>query len=256
VRVGSPGSGASSRIAEDEIDLGQINSGLASEDRDNKIGQRGYNPSRIVARIQIMDPKLTKRNTLLCDYLIVKKEGTIEERRIILKENDRKIADRNKLLYDKRFSGLSALLAPLRILASDRQSRFNFKVVDEEGIHGNKAYVIEALPKSRDEDGVWSARIWVDKKNFQILKCETEGVPIDGYEDVLRDCVALNIKPIFLMIHEYRIEKNGVLFPSRSKIRAAYPGIDYRGPIDKLSISLAYDKYKFFMVETESRVIK
>jgi TonB family protein len=252
IRVGKPGS----RSSEDEINKSQINNDLVSDDLAKKAWQREYDPGRIVGRLQIMDPKLTKRNNFLCDYLIIKKAGAIEERRIILKENGRKIADRNKLLEEKRFSGLSSLLAPLRVLAKDRQSRFNFRIVDEEGVHGNKAYVIEALPRSEDEDGIWSARIWVDKKSFQILKCEIEGVPIDGYEDVLKDCVIVNIKPIFIMTHEYRAEKNGVLFPSRSKVHAAYPGIDYRGPIEKVTISLAYDKYKFFTVETEPRIIK
>jgi hypothetical protein len=151
---------------------------------------------------------------------------------------------------------LSSLFAPLRVLAGDRQPRFNYRIIDEEKIRGKKVHVIEAVPKSGNEDGIWSARIWVDKESYQILKCEIEGVPIDGYEDVLNDCAILNIKPIFLTTHEYGIEKSGVMFPSRSKVHAAYPGIDFRGPIEKMGIDLAYDKYKFFMVETKPKIIK
>jgi hypothetical protein len=142
------------------------------------------------------------------------------------------------------------------VLARDRQLRFNYRIIEEDKVHGKKAYVIEALPKSGNEDGIWSARIWVDMKSFQIIKCEIEGIPIDGYEDVLNDCAILNIKPIFLTTHEYRIEKNGILFPGRSSVRVAYPGIDYRGPIDKIKINMAYDKYKFFTVETDSKIVK
>jgi len=206
--------------------------------------------------VQIMDPKLTRRNDFLCDYQIIRKSGKIDERRFILKENGRKIAEQKKILEEKRFSGLSSLFAPLRVLARDRQPRFNFRIIDEERIHGKRAYVVEAVPKSGNEDGIWSARIWVDQGNSQILKCEIEGVPIDGYEDVLNDCAILNIKPVFMTTHEYRIEKNGVTFPSGSKVHVAYPGIDYRGPIEKLSINLTYDKYKFFVVETEPKIIK
>ncbi|MCX6575483.1 MAG: TonB family protein [Candidatus Aminicenantes bacterium] len=206
--------------------------------------------------VQIMDPKLTKRNDFLCDYQIVRKGGKIDERRFILKENGRKIAEQKKILEERRFSGLSSLFAPLRVLAGDRQPRFNYRIIDEEKIRSKKAHVIEAVPKSGNEDGIWSARIWVDKESYQILKCEIEGVPIDGYEDVLNDCAILNIKPIFLTTHEYGIEKSGVTFPSGSKVHVAYPGIDYRGPIEKLSINLAYDKYKFFTVETEPKIIK
>jgi len=211
---------------------------------------------KVVAAFKIMDPKKTLRNNFLCDYLIVKKAEGVEERRIILKENGRQIADRNRTLEEKRFTGLSALFAPLRVLAKDRQSRFNYRIIEEDKIHGKNACVIEALPKSLNEECIWSAKIWVDMKSFQILKCEIEGIPIDGYEDVLNDCAILNIKPIFLTTHEYRVEKNGILFPSRSKVRVAYPGIDFRGPIDKIKIIMAYDKYKFFTVDTESQIIK
>lgn len=221
---------------------------LSSDER------HGY--PKIVARIQIIDPKKTQRNNFLCDYQIIKKAGAVKERRIILKENGRQIENQNKILEEKRFTGLSALFAPLRVLARDKQSRFNYKVIDEDKIHRKRAYVIEALPKSGDEDGIWSARIWVDMKSFQILKCEIEGIPIDGYEDVLNDCAILNIKPIFQTTHEYRIEKKGVLFPVRSSVRVAYPGIDYRGAIVKIKAKMAYDKYKFFTVETEHKVIK
>ncbi len=211
---------------------------------------------RIVGRQQIMDPQLTIRNDFVCDYLIVRKAGAVEERRIISKENGRKNTDRNKLLKERRFSGLSSLLAPLRVLAKDRQPRFDFRIIDEEKVHGNKTFVIEAVPKSGNEDGIWSAKIWVDKESYKILKSEIEGVPIDGYEDVLDDCAILNIKPIFTMTHEYRTEKNGVLFPSRSKVHAAYPEIDFRGPVEKMAINLTYDKYKFFTVETKPEIIK
>jgi TonB family protein len=206
--------------------------------------------------IQIMDPKLTKRNDFLCDYQIVRKGGRIDERRFILKENGHNIAEQKKLLEEKRFSGLSSLFASLRILLKDQQSRFNFRIIDEEKTNGKRAYVIEAIPKSGDEDGIWSAKIWIDKESFQILKIEIEGVPIDGYEDILNDCAILNIKPFFVMTHEYQMEKNGVLFPSRSKIHAAYPGIDYQGPVTKNEIDLTYGKYKFLTVDTDSRIIK
>ena len=234
----------------------QVNGGIMvngwSDDQIRSVG--GYDQPRLVG--QIMDPQRTIRNSFVCDYLISRKAEAVGERRIILKENGRKNTDRNKLLNERRFSGLSSLLAPLRVLAVDRQPLFNFSLIGEEKVQGKKTFVIEAMPKSGNEDGIWSAKIWLDKESYQILKNEIEGVPIDGYEDVLDDCAILNIKPIFAMTHEYRTEKNGVLFPFRSKIHAAYPGVDYRGPVEKMAISLAYEKYKFFTVETDTRIIK
>ena len=45
-------------------------------------------------------------------------------------------------------------------------------------------------------------------------------------------------------------------FSLRSKVRVLYPKIDFRGPIEKMAINLTYEKYKFFSVETDTRVIK
>ena len=238
------------QVEPDRLDRGDEPLGDASREDRTEI------ELKVVGASQIFDPKKTQRNSFLCDYLIAKKAGGIEEKRIILKENGRQMPDRNKILEEKRFTGLSSLFAPLRVIARDRQSRFTYRLVKGEEINGKKAYVIEALPKSENEDCIWSAKIWVDMNSFQILKCELEGIPIDGYEDVLNDCAILNIKPIFLITHEYRNEKNGILFPFRSKVQVAYPGIDFRGPIDKIKINFSYDKYKFFIVETESQVIK
>lgn len=73
----------------------------------------------------------------------------------------------------------------------------------QEKVHGKKAFVIEAVPRSGDADGVRSVKIWIDKESFQILKSEIEGIPLEGYEDVLKDSVLLNIEPLFLTTHEY-----------------------------------------------------
>lgn len=238
------------QVEPDHFDRGDVSLGDAAREEQTEIQQK------VVGAAQIFDPKKTQRNNFLCDYLIVKKAGRIEERRIILKENGRPMPDRNKILEEKRFIGLSSLFAPLRVMAGDRQSRFAYRLIKGEEINGKMTNVIEAMPKSENDDCIWSAKIWVDTNSFKVLKCEIEGIPIDGYEDVLNDCAILNIKPIFLITHEYRQEKNGILFPYRSKVRVAYPGIDFRGPIDKIKINFSYDKYKFFTVETDGLIIK
>jgi len=168
----------------------------------NQIASQNYQlrPPKVITYM-IMNPKKTIRNVFLCDYQIIRKGDALTERRFLMKANGQKITEQNKPLEEKRFSGLSSLLAPLRVIARDKQAKFEYAIAGEEKFHGEKTYVIRAVPKSGDEDGVWSARIWLDKKSFRILKCEIEGVPIDGYDEILNDCVKLNIKPEFLMSH-------------------------------------------------------
>jgi TonB family protein len=206
---------------------------------------------------QIMDPSRTGRNAYTCDYQFIKKSDRIEERRILLKENGRKVTDRKKLLEEKRYSVLKPIFASLQVLDQDHQSLFNYKILEEEKVHGKKAFVIEAVPKSGDADGVRSAKVWVDKESFQILKSEIEGIPLEGYEDVLKDSVLLNIEPLFLTTHEYRVEKKGVLFPERTTVRVEYRGLYPGGrPVSKLKTDMTYRKFKFFTVETDHKIIR
>ena len=133
---------------------------------------------------------------------------------------------------------------------------FNYKILEEEKVHGKKAFVIEAAPKSGDADGVRSAKVWVNKESFQILKSEIEGIPLEGYEDVLKDSVLLNIEPLFLTTHEYRVEKKGVLFPEFTTVRVEYRGLRHGRPVSKLKTDMAYKKFKFFVVETDHKIIR
>ena len=96
----------------------------------------------------------------------------------------------------------------------------------------------------------------MDRQSFQILKSEIEGVPIEGYKDVLSDSIRLNGRPDFEMMNEYGVEKNGVMFPEKTTVQVEYRGIGRMPPILKLSMSLKYKKYKFFTVETDHEIIK
>jgi TonB family protein len=204
------------------------------------------------------DPVRTEKYDYTCDYLFVKKGDRTEERRIVLKDNGRTMPDRNRFLEEKRFTALNPLMAAIQILGRDRQPLFNFRLIDTDSIHGRKAQIIEAIPRSGNTWGVEYAKIWVDQKGSQVLKSEIQGVPLEGYDDVLRDTTQFSIKPILTTTHTYEVEKQGVFFPTHTVIRVEYPE-----PISwltervlKLKIDMAYDQYKFFTVETESNVKK
>ncbi len=205
----------------------------------------------------LWNPWGTEKNQYVCDYQLIKKGYLIKEQRIILKENGRKITDQKKLLEEKRFSMLTPLFAAVRLLALDRQHLFNYRILEEEKVREKKAFVIEAIPKFKDVGEVEYAKIWINKKNFQILKSEIEGVPIEGYKKILEETTKLNLKPEFKITHHYQVEKKGVLFPSYSKVRVAYPPLrPMGGKRLRLKIDITYDKFKFFTVETEHRIIK
>ncbi len=213
---------------------------------------------RIVSKIPrlVMDPSKTKRINYVCDYQVVRKDGALNERRILLKENRVSFNDPAKLLEDRRIALLSPLFTPLRILLPEKQAAYFFRIREEDTIRGLNVYVLEASPKSGDEDGIWSAKLWIDKVKFAVLKCEIEGIPVDGYEDILEDCANLNIRPNFITTHEYKLEKEGILFPWRSQVRVGYPDISPEATIPKSDIAFSYDKYRFFTVSSDHQIIR
>jgi hypothetical protein len=222
------------------------------------VAPRGGGGAHYTTWIPQWDHQRTEKSDYTCDYLFVKKGGSIEERRIVLKDNGRKMPDRSRLLEEKRFTALNPLMAAIQILDRERQPLFNFRLIDTGRAQGRKVYIVEAIPKSGNTWGVEYAKIWIDQQSYQVLQSEIQGVPLEGYDDVLEDTTQFNIKPILTTTHTYELEKNGVFFPGRTTIRVDYPQplTWFARTTPKLKIDMAYGKYKFFTVETESGMKK
>jgi len=206
----------------------------------------------LIASTPLFDPRLTEKKSYVCDYLLVKKGDKLEEQRILLQEDGRTMPDRERLLEEKKFFVLRPLFAPIRLLDRDRQPLFHYTLVKEEKVNNKKAYLIEAVPKSTDMAGIQCGRIWVDVENFQILQCEIEGVPFEGYDDILDDCIRYYVEPYFTTTYLYQVERKGVLFPSRAAIRVVYKGPKTK--LKKMKTEITYKKYKIFTVETEEEI--
>lgn len=213
---------------------------------------------RVSSRRRLLPPNpfKTKTNRYICDYQMIKKNDRIEERRIILQENGR--TDREKrLLEEKRFAVLRPLFASVKILGSNRQSLFSFKLLTEDRIQGRDTYAIEAWPRTAAAGSVRRARIWVDKTTYQIIRSEIQGIPAEGYENVLEEAAQIGKDLIFTMTADYAIEKNGVLFPRQAEVLVEYP-LNFWGYSKRTrwATEIRYDNYKFFTVDTESQILK
>ena len=190
------------------------------------------------------------RNKYISDYLMVKKGQEIKEKRVLLKENSRQVPAQKEYLKNPRFSGLKPFLAPGKVLGQDRQELFSFSILkDRENL-----YEIEAAPVSRYAGGIDYVRIWVDRQSYQILRMEIKGIPLEGYNEVLEETTENNVKPEFITVYSYKMEKEELLFPYKVKVLVRYPSHPdettfYR---TKIKTNINYDDYKFFSVKTES----
>jgi len=210
----------------------------------------------IVEKPQIMSVRNVDRLSYGCDYQMIRRFGEIEERRILLKENGRRISDRVELLDERRYSVLSPIVTVMGLLDEDRQPMFQYRIVKEDKVAGRRALVVEALPKFGYAEVVRSAKAWLEKGSGRILRCEIEGVPLEGYDDILTEAVLLNIRPRFLRTYEFGTEHDGLLLPDRTEVRVEYPALVQNRWETKSKIDIAYKDFRFFTVETGHEIIK
>jgi TonB family protein len=204
------------------------------------------------------DPHRTIRSNYMCDYLFVRRDNRVDERRVVLEDNGKRMPDRSVLLEEKRFTALNPVMGAVELLGRGRQALFNYRIIGRAAHQERDVAILEVIPKSGNSRGIEYAKVWIDSENFQILRSEVQGVPIEGYDDVLRDSVEFRVRPYLLATHTYDFEKNGIRFPGQSIIRVEYPR---RGEFTedrtlKLKIDMKYGKYQFFTVETDGGIKK
>ncbi len=117
-------------------------------------------------------------------------------------------------------------------------------------------FVIEAYPRPGQTVNIRRGKLWVNKPDFRIVKAEIETDFVEGYEDILSECDDYFLKPHFKSTHYYEVEKNDILFPSRSEIRVEYSGLLAKKKVLKSELEVTYENYKFFIVETDHNIIK
>jgi protein TonB len=198
----------------------------------------------------------TEKNVYVNDYQLINKDGRIEERRTLLEENGKKVNGKNVPQKAKRPYSLQPIFVPVRLLSREQWPLFSYKMADEEKVMGRKTWVIEVNPRRRRGGDIKLGKIWVDKSNFRILKAEVvSGLPTGG-EQILEECSRYYLTPHFTATHFYEVEKNGVLFPSRSEILLEYTGLVRPNRDTKAKAEIKYENYRFFTVETEHKIIK
>lgn len=203
------------------------------------------------------NPYKTKTYRFVNDFQMIRKQGRVEERRILLESNDKSAPKGAAPPDEKRYASLKPLFAPIDILATDRQESYEFRLLGKDKIKGLTAAIIEAVARPGASVRIPAAKIWIDPESSQILRCETQGLPVEGYEFIFEEASRIGISPVGSMMVNYGDEKNGILFPSRVTLLIEYPvnvwGVGKRTRIDT---EIHYANYRFFTVETEKAVIR
>jgi hypothetical protein len=193
--------------------------------------------------------KKIKENTFMYDYQLIKKNKKVKETRILLEENGKKKYEKNSEIKTEMFYFEKSLFGPIGLLSEYWQDYHHYKIIGEEILDAEKVIIIEAIPKSSLELRHLYGKIWAKESDFSILKIEWEPESMKNYEIIKKVAEKYKATPKITLISEYKVEKNGIRFPSKVFIYEAY--ISKRGKFIKSETTIIYEDYKFFTVEIE-----
>ena len=224
------------------------------EEEINEINLKGFSTG-IYSRS--MNVKKVEDNSYVYDYQLVKKENMIEEKRILLEENGKKRNDKNAQLKTRMFYSKRSVFGPVGLLVRKSHDKYNYKIIDEEYIHGREVAVIEATPKSEMRDMPNYGKIWVDKEDHSILKIKVAEESLVGFEQV-KESNKLKSPPKISVTHYYdevyKTDKGQVIrFPSKTVFiyeKYSYKG-GYKEQVIVAKTQFIYDYYRFFTVDVD-----
>ncbi|MGB3863610.1 MAG: outer membrane lipoprotein-sorting protein [Candidatus Aminicenantaceae bacterium] len=201
-----------------------------------------------------------RKNVYVYDYQLIKKGNNIEESRTLLEENGKKKNEKDAQLKTRKFYSYRSVLGPIGLLGKSQQNKFNYRIIEENKQKGRDILVIEATPKTVSEENSNYGRIWIDKENFQILRIDVAQESLVGYKDPK----VKGINHLITITHQYDVEKNGLMFPSKTVFEENYTpdrvqvGLwsNYTNTVQKKTLQrtkleIDYTDYKFFTVDVD-----
>jgi len=188
--------------------------------------------------------------TYVYDYKFSLKDNRIEESRVLVEENGQKKREEDARLKTKMFKDKIVLFEPISLLSESWQRQHEYKMIKEIKLKGEKSILIEAIPRSYEENSLLSAKLWFSEEDFSVLKIEWTQTSLGGFEGIAKTAEGLEVKPRIMFISEFALEKNGIRFPSKYIIKETYIGPDQKRFI-RSETQVRYNDYDFISVETD-----
>ena len=189
-----------------------------------------------------------ERNRYIYDYQLITQGDTFEEQRILLEENGQNKKDLNVQLKTKRFHHKYIVFGPIGLLGRKQQKNYEYKILKEVMYKRDKAVILEASPKFPHEFNSLYGKVWIRKKDFNILKIEWEQESLENFEEIEKIAEWFGAKPKIIFVSEFGFEKNKIRFPNKYFVKEIY--ILPRGRRFLWSeTTVVYDKYRFISVD-------
>jgi hypothetical protein len=202
-------------------------------------------------------PRKIEENTFIYDYQLIKKGIKVEESRILLEENGKKVNERDAELKAQMFYSKRSVFGPVGLLIRKNQDKYNYKTLNEETVNGRETVIIEAKPITEMRDMPNYGKIWVDKEDNSILKIAVAEESLVGIEQV-KGVINIGIDPVITVTHfydeVYRTDKNQIIrFPSKTVFlyEKYLNKRGFKGRVIEAKTQYTYYNYKFFTVDVD-----
>jgi len=198
-------------------------------------------------------PDAKHNSAYLNDYQFIRREGKVEEKRVLLEKNGKKAKDKTPPPQMAAFNFADILLAPIQLLDERYQEYYSYRLLGKDTVDGTEAWILEVAPKLTGFSRYLGGRIWIKVGDSSVLRIEWDPTTFGHYENIQKRAESYKASPEIRSYSEFGIEKNGLRFPSVDFTEEAYRGADGKSFV-RARTSVVYKDYKFFTVETESAV--
>ena len=197
---------------------------------------------------------LTTTFKYIYEYQLIREDKETVEWRTLLEENGIKKDIKNAHLMT-RHQYEKLIFGPIAFLSKFWQHYYDYKILREDNLKGERVVVIEAIPKAAKQVNPLVGNIWVkedENGGFDILKLEwNPKTMLENFEDILKREKRLNGKLSYTFFAEFDIKREGFRLPSRYFIEEAYIGENGKKKFVHASTEVIFKEHRYFSVSTE-----
>jgi len=219
-----------------------------------RIDERQFSPPlQIFSNMATPSRRHVTSVSLEYDYQLIRKGESVEEKRVLLRENKQRRNEPDAVLKTQLYKHKYLVFGPVGLLGEYWQPKHAYAYLGEEDVDGEKAFLVEASPWGSPEPNLLYGKVWVRKKDFAVVRIEWDQRSLGNYDLVLQMAKAIGhqAEPRISIVGHYGVEKNGIRFLDRLTIHEDYDS--GRGVFRASETTVLYKEYRFFIVETEVR---
>ena len=205
--------------------------------------------------LALKQPREAGTVTYEYDYRLVRKDRKIREVRTRIRCNGRRV-DEQVVEPPVDHPGVEKIIfGPLAMFESRWQWRFRYRILGEEPLWGEKAVVLDVIPRGRPEKNRFFGKVWIHEKDGSVMKIAFNPKSLANFELVRSLVARQGGMPDMVVIAEYGQMRRGIRFPSRYFFEDAY--VNAKGKrVLRFRNDHRYRDYRFFSISSEVKLVE